>query len=67
MVDMAAAAITDHPHAGGENGADGRAIRLLNGPSPRGWGKHMSSTYAERNIRTIPTRVGKTPPRFDRR
>ena len=52
----------DHPHAGGENLRQIIFSRPLNGPSPRGWGEHASYICFAACPRTIPTRVGRTPP-----
>src|SRR5438445_91685 len=52
----------DHPHAGGEN-PSGDDIDIVDyGPSPRGWGERAQVGCAEFNLRTIPTRVGRTSP-----
>ena len=53
---------TDHPHAGGENSAIPTTRPCVGGPSPRGWGKRGPSAKTPHGCRTIPTRVGKTPP-----
>ena len=55
----------DHPHAGGENDAQRRCAGLRSGPSPRGWGERLVDGRLGRVVRTIPTRVGRTPPRGD--
>ncbi len=51
----------DHPHAGGENGSIAMNSGVMNGPSPRGWGKLGGPGLDQEQRRTIPTRVGKTP------
>ncbi len=53
-------AVSDHPHACGEN-LD-RAARKLSrdGPSPRVWGEPDNDWTWEDGERTIPTRVGRT-------
>jgi len=38
-------------------------MHLLTGPSPRAWGKHDEGRGGRRQVRTIPTRVGKTSDR----
>ena len=48
-----------HPHAGGENDSAWPAYEFF-GSSPRGWGQR-ESFQAGRDMRTIPTRVGRTP------
>jgi len=49
-----------HPHAGGENNVGGGDSRILDGPSPRGWGKLQTFDQFVLYPRAIPTRVGKT-------
>ncbi len=51
---------SDHPHAGGENQPEGLNVAECCGPSPRGWGKRPDIYRAVVELRTIPTRVGKT-------
>ena len=51
---------TDHPHARGENVAHALLDQRQNGPSPRAWGKLILEDDAVIQLRTIPTRVGKT-------
>ncbi len=51
-----------HPHACGENGNYIRHRQDGNGPSPRVWGKLDTRAHALGRVRSIPTRVGKTPP-----
>ncbi len=53
----------DHPHARGENQFPSRPLECANGPSPRAWGKHYIDRLHTGQVRTIPTRVGKTKPR----
>src|SRR5438552_3444343 len=50
----------DHPHACGENTSIQLLNCLVNGPSPRVWGKRYIDGASSEYIRTIPTRVGKT-------
>ena len=52
---------TDHPHACGENPFPPRILQPLSGPSPRVWGKPRHLIQWCFPLRTIPTRVGKTP------
>ncbi len=55
---------SDHPHGRGENRTRGITLTTHGGPSPRAWGKLyyiFTTTYA---LRTIPTGVGKTPPKL---
>ena len=35
-------------------------MALYRGPSPRVWGKHLQPLTSQLDVRTIPTRVGKT-------
>ncbi len=49
-----------HPHAGGENGGSSTDMAILDGPSPRGWGKQNAQRVPVVDSRAIPTRVGKT-------
>ena len=56
----------DHPHAGGENKRKSAVAIKSPGPSPRGWGEHWATHSPPPNLRTIPTRVGRTEPRRDR-
>ena len=51
----------DHPHAGGENRPGIGRSMPRGGPSPRGWGKQRYPLPLSSLMRTIPTRVGKTP------
>ena len=53
---------SDHPHAGGENGASAAFGASTGGPSPRGWGEPSAVARNAPDTRTIPTRVGRTPP-----
>ncbi len=53
-------AITDHPHARGENMSACESLISFAGPSPRAWGEQPHSPQARRLSRTIPTRVGRT-------
>ncbi len=50
----------DHPHAGGENNPHPRHAHRRAGPSPRGWGEQQAFGGIGRELRTIPTRVGRT-------
>ena len=50
----------DHPHGRGENICWTIASSAVNGPSPRAWGKRLNRRARQRDIRTIPTGVGKT-------
>ena len=59
---LAAAPEPDHPHAGGENGAQVYYTLDGTGPSPRGWGEQLADELPAQVLRTIPTRVGRTPP-----
>ncbi len=52
----------DHPHAGGENSTLRHCWAFISGPSPRGWGEQSATALATAETRTIPTRVGRTPP-----
>ncbi len=52
----------DHPHAGGEDDGVGLGRQRRDGPSPRGWGERGENVANEPLPRTIPTRVGRTPP-----
>ena len=52
----------DHPHAGGENHQPAVESFVQFGPSPRGWGEQFHLGLAVRDLRTIPTRVGRTSP-----
>ena len=50
----------DHPHACGENLRSRNHSVCFCGPSPRVWGKQLHYQVRKRDLRTIPTRVGKT-------
>ena len=50
---------TVHPHAGGESRAIYPATNRPRGSSPRGWGKQFNYRTLYRDVRFIPTRVGK--------
>ena len=50
----------DHPHASGENLVGNKPQLVLDGPSPREWGKPAIAGDCSQIGRTIPTRVGKT-------
>ena len=52
--------VPDHPHARGENYVHRMPGLLRHGPSPRAWGKLREYTPDAVELRTIPTRVGKT-------
>ncbi len=52
----------DHPHAGGENDPNRHIVHRGHGPSPRGWGEQRHPLRPALEVRTIPTRVGRTPP-----
>ena len=52
----------DHPHACGENPTVPAFQHAGAGPSPRVWGKPWRPRRGKTSGRTIPTRVGKTPP-----
>ena len=54
--------VPDHPHARGENWYDSATALAQAGPSPRAWGKLGLRHPVRPGRRTIPTRVGKTPP-----
>ena len=54
---------TDHPHAGGENACADYLVGRIDGPSPRGWGERDVVLQPVDVVRTIPTRVGRTPHR----
>ena len=58
--------MADHPHAGGEHLWSVRKLAFVYGPSPRGWGAPPHIPLSRRRFRTIPTRVGSTPPRAPR-
>ncbi len=49
-----------HPHAGGEIERLLRWARPVAGPSPRGWGNPLLLALLPRDLRAIPTRVGKS-------
>ena len=51
----------DHPHACGENPDVEVELEEICGPSPRVWGELRPCSLSERLMRTIPTRVGRTP------
>ncbi len=51
----------DHPHAGGENALKRTGPMPGAGPSPRGWGELPAIRAGLAVVRTIPTRVGRTP------
>src|SRR5271165_1619950 len=57
----------DHPHACGENVAVVMMEGMLIGPSPRVWGEHLTCLIPPWRCRTIPTRVGRTPAKSQRR
>jgi len=50
----------DHPHARGENWRASESNVMVDGPSPRAWGKPDVVMWIKAGERTIPTRVGKT-------
>ncbi len=52
----------DHPHACGENRRERLQRSFVTGPSPRVWGELFGSMINIVEIRTIPTRVGRTYP-----
>ncbi len=52
----------DHPHARGENIIIDMFRLALLGPSPRAWGELTKLFCMDFPFRTIPTRVGRTPP-----
>ena len=52
---------SDHPHACGENGLPETMILMWYGPSPRVWGELRMQKSTLDAVRTIPTRVGRTP------
>ena len=51
---------TDHPHARGENPGAATTLWDLAGPSPRAWGERYPGCLVLQDVRTIPTRVGRT-------
>ncbi len=53
-------AMSDHPHACGENILSAWANSSFAGPSPRVWGEQCFSVLGTVKLRTIPTRVGRT-------
>ena len=53
----------DHPHAGGEHFVGVTTRSSPDGPSPRGWGAPSRMPRLALLPRTMPTRVGSTPPR----
>ena len=55
-------AFPDHPHTRGENARYSRRTGPSNGPSPHAWGEPTASPADRSATRTIPTRVGRTPP-----
>ena len=50
----------DHPHARGENVWKFIQMVSKSGPSPRAWGEPNNTLFRTTNVRTIPTRVGRT-------
>ena len=52
--------MTDHPHACGENCSCYNRIDHSDGPSPRVWGELHDQRLDQSELRTIPTRVGRT-------
>ncbi len=50
----------DHPHARGENSQELLGSNTGGGPSPRAWGEHKRAGQIALDLRTIPTRVGRT-------
>ena len=52
--------ITVHPHGCGENNTSSQRVYILDGPSPRVWGKRVASQLPPCLARSIPTGVGKT-------
>ena len=48
------------PHACGENRVDLFVGHLPSGPSPRVWGEHLADQDLLSQVRTIPTRLGRT-------
>ena len=61
LVDQVGTACADHPHTHGENVWGYRRQYSRSGPSPHAWGKHSAMGRTPRLLRTIPTRMGKTP------
>ncbi len=61
------ARVPDHPHAGGENRNRIAGHNHVDGPSPRGWGELIIQEAGTEQVRTIPTRVGRTPPPIPRK
>src|SRR5208282_5886359 len=53
--------VTDHPHTRGENIATAASAAVEYGPSPHAWGERGRGQTQRPDIRTIPTRVGRTP------
>ncbi len=53
----------DHPHGSGENSIKPYNDLVINGSSPREWGKPPHKLLPFLDIRIIPTGVGKTTPR----
>ena len=53
-------ALTDHPHARGENRLKRFFAPSADGPSPRAWGERPPRAGPRGADRTIPTRVGRT-------
>jgi len=49
-----------HPHACGENVAEDTEYQEEFGPPPRVWGKRNTICHNQREVRSTPTRVGKT-------
>ena len=50
----------DHPHTHGENFFDSEDNVKIFGPSPHAWGKQRLQDLNKYEMRTIPTRMGKT-------
>ena len=52
--------LADHPNAGGEISCCLIVVRVIFGPSPRGWGNLRKLSGTDAPQRAIPTRVGKS-------
>ena len=50
---------TVHPHGRGENGIEAHNAQFEYGSSPRAWGKLLTQTGLFKDVRLIPTGVGK--------
>ena len=51
---------SEHPHAGGEKATTTTATTGMIGTSPRGWGEVTEDERLDKEVRNIPTRVGRS-------